>query len=659
MRGEARTLDRELANEVPLVLNFVFTTCSTSCSLQTAVLAQVQRELAARAAARCSWPASPSTPTTTRRSSCAASPAASAPAPGWQFYTGRFDDLLRVQKHFDVYRGSKASHPPVLLMRRHARAPWLRVEGFPAARPNWWRCSSRCPRRRDRARWLAALLRRRCAAAAAQAADAERGRPSTRARRAVRGGMPRRCRPPASACHRPSGMGNFEGGLAVPPIAGPTLFQPLDRDTGRFFAASSRWRVRPAYDEASLGRLLRSGVSPDGVTLPATMPRYALADADLADLGGLPAHALRRAAAGARRATRCASPPITTPDADPARRDAMLATLQHFVAQKNGQSRHEAQRSVQSSRTREMVMYRKFRVWQLEHWALQGEPSTWAAQLDARQSRAAGLRGGGRLGGAQWAPVDEFCARHRLPCLLPLVEAGGGRGAGLLQPALPRRHRCRCGAGRARAAEGAGPAPRGAVERGAGAGRARARRARARRPACGRCGTRRRSSRCCRRRRTRRACARPRRAICRWPGCPARTRSAGPAGRDAAADGARLDRHADAHRRAARPPARSAPDCGCAGRVSVRCPPTSRRARCRPPPCSARASSHLDFGFTPEYLLELLEHGLENVMPVEPLSAPGHRARAAHRLQGQLGGRGARRPRRLAVGLDTLKPQRR
>ena len=53
--------------------------------------------------------------------------------PGWQFYTGRFDDLLRVQKHFDVYRGSKASHPPVLLLRRDARAPWMRVEGFPQA----------------------------------------------------------------------------------------------------------------------------------------------------------------------------------------------------------------------------------------------------------------------------------------------------------------------------------------------------------------------------------------------------------------------------------------------------------------------------------------------------------------------------------------------
>lgn len=132
MAGEARTLDRELAAEVPLVLNFVFTTCSTSCSLQTAVLAQLQRDWAARGRALrlASITIDPDndTPEQLRRFA-----AGFRTGPGWQFYTGRFDDLLRVQKHFDVYRGSKASHPPVLLLRRNARAPWVRVEGFPQA----------------------------------------------------------------------------------------------------------------------------------------------------------------------------------------------------------------------------------------------------------------------------------------------------------------------------------------------------------------------------------------------------------------------------------------------------------------------------------------------------------------------------------------------
>lgn len=132
MAGEPRTLDRELAAEVPLVLNFVFTSCSTSCSLQTAVLAQLQRDWQARGRAlrlaSISIDPDNDTPEQLRRFAAGFGIAA-----GWQFYTGRFDDLLRVQKHFDVYRGSKASHPPVLLLRRHARAPWVRVEGFPQA----------------------------------------------------------------------------------------------------------------------------------------------------------------------------------------------------------------------------------------------------------------------------------------------------------------------------------------------------------------------------------------------------------------------------------------------------------------------------------------------------------------------------------------------
>lgn len=132
MAGESCTLDRELAADVPLVLNFVFTTCSTTCSMQTAVLAQLQRDWQrqGRALRLASITIDPDndTPEQLRRFA-----AGFRTGPGWQFYTGRFDDLLRVQRHFDVYRGSKASHPPVILLRRDARAPWVRVEGFPQA----------------------------------------------------------------------------------------------------------------------------------------------------------------------------------------------------------------------------------------------------------------------------------------------------------------------------------------------------------------------------------------------------------------------------------------------------------------------------------------------------------------------------------------------
>jgi protein SCO1/2 len=128
MSGQAVRLDRELDINSPVLLNFVFTTCSTTCSMQTAVLAELQRQFAQRGQALrlVSITIDPDndTPEQLRKFSKSFDV-----RPGWQFLTGRFDDLLRVQRHFDVYRGSKAAHPPVVMMRGSARAAWVRMEG--------------------------------------------------------------------------------------------------------------------------------------------------------------------------------------------------------------------------------------------------------------------------------------------------------------------------------------------------------------------------------------------------------------------------------------------------------------------------------------------------------------------------------------------------
>lgn len=232
-------------------------------------------------------------------------------------------------------------------------------------------------------------------------------------------GSPAAC----ASCHRRSGLGNFEGGLIVPPIAARYLFQAQAPDTSRFATSSGRQRVRPAYDELSLGVLLRSGVTPDGLTIAPSMPRYAYGDAAMRDLGTY----LRTLSAGSppgldAQSIRIAT--VTTPDVDPARREAMLSTLRRFVEQKNSQTRHEVQRARQAAHTREMLMYLKFRAWQLEHWALVGAPDTWLAQLEARQRAGPVFALVAGMGRGDWAPVDEFCERARVPCLLPLVDAG-------------------------------------------------------------------------------------------------------------------------------------------------------------------------------------------------------------------------------------------
>jgi hypothetical protein len=144
------------------------------------------------------------------------------------------------------------------------------------------------------------------------------------------------------------------------------------------------------------------------------MPRYAIDDAQRDDLAAY-LHGLSARAPPGLDGERVRVATITTPDVEPQRRDAMLATLKRFVAQKNGQSRHEANRSMQSQRTREMVMYRKYRVWDLEHWPLSGPPAGWGAQLDAYQAARPVYAVVAGAGAAEWAPVDAFCARQRVP----------------------------------------------------------------------------------------------------------------------------------------------------------------------------------------------------------------------------------------------------
>ncbi|MBL8288681.1 MAG: SCO family protein [Rubrivivax sp.] len=131
MHKRPTTLARELDTEQPLWLNFVFTTCSTTCSMQTAVLAALQARLhrEQRAARFLSLTIDPEGDTPEQLSAFATR--FGVQAASWQFCTGRFEDLLVPQRAFDVYRGSKASHPPVVLLRPARSAPWWRVTGFP------------------------------------------------------------------------------------------------------------------------------------------------------------------------------------------------------------------------------------------------------------------------------------------------------------------------------------------------------------------------------------------------------------------------------------------------------------------------------------------------------------------------------------------------
>lgn len=127
--GKAVSLRRELDDGRPVLLNFIFTTCSSICPLSSRTLEEFQERLGAEA-------------THVHVVSISIDPEQDTPArlaqyarkfhagPEWQYYTGTVAASIAAQRAFDVYRGEKMSHTPVTLMRAAPGKPWLRIEGF-------------------------------------------------------------------------------------------------------------------------------------------------------------------------------------------------------------------------------------------------------------------------------------------------------------------------------------------------------------------------------------------------------------------------------------------------------------------------------------------------------------------------------------------------
>ena len=48
----------------------------------------------------------------------------------WQFFTGQLEDVIAVERAFDIFRGSKMNHEPVTLIRVSNNQLWLRIDGL-------------------------------------------------------------------------------------------------------------------------------------------------------------------------------------------------------------------------------------------------------------------------------------------------------------------------------------------------------------------------------------------------------------------------------------------------------------------------------------------------------------------------------------------------
>src|SRR5437660_11148918 len=127
--GKSVSLPHELDDGRPVLLNFIFTTCSSVCPLTSRTLEEFQDKLGSEAARVhvMSISIDPEQDTPARLTEYARKFHA---GPEWQYYTRTLAASIAAQRAFDVYRGEKMSHTAVTLLRAAPGKPWLRIEGF-------------------------------------------------------------------------------------------------------------------------------------------------------------------------------------------------------------------------------------------------------------------------------------------------------------------------------------------------------------------------------------------------------------------------------------------------------------------------------------------------------------------------------------------------
>lgn len=132
MNGKMTSLAEALDQDRPLMLNFMFTTCTTICPVLSATFSQVQQQLGEERdhVRLISITIDPEHDTPERLHAYAARFGA---GPQWQFLTGGLQDIIAIQKAFDAYRGTKANHEPVTFLRAAPNTPWVRLEGLASA----------------------------------------------------------------------------------------------------------------------------------------------------------------------------------------------------------------------------------------------------------------------------------------------------------------------------------------------------------------------------------------------------------------------------------------------------------------------------------------------------------------------------------------------
>lgn len=129
MHGDSVSIDEALNTDEPLMVNFIYTSCTTICPIMSATFSQAQKQMG-EASKPIKWVSisiDPEYDTPARLREYAERFHADS---NWQFITGDIERIITLQKAFNVYNGSKMNHKPVTLLRAGRDQPWVRLDGL-------------------------------------------------------------------------------------------------------------------------------------------------------------------------------------------------------------------------------------------------------------------------------------------------------------------------------------------------------------------------------------------------------------------------------------------------------------------------------------------------------------------------------------------------
>ncbi|MFO7594359.1 MAG: SCO family protein [Pseudomonadota bacterium] len=127
--GKKVRLNRLLADERPVILNFIYTSCTTVCPILSATLSKANQSLGNDdpKPLMISISIDPEYDTPERLREYASRYDADE---NWRFLTGKLETVVELQRAFSAYYGNKLNHKPLSFLRRGPEQQWVRLQGF-------------------------------------------------------------------------------------------------------------------------------------------------------------------------------------------------------------------------------------------------------------------------------------------------------------------------------------------------------------------------------------------------------------------------------------------------------------------------------------------------------------------------------------------------